>query len=62
MTTLASVKEVLVTGIRSSNDTLVVEFNDGRSVSLPFAWYPRLAQAPRIRTMAPLTMGDSRLR
>lgn len=44
MTTLTPVKEVLVTGVRSSKDTLEVDFDDGRSVSLPLAWYPRLAQ------------------
>ncbi len=44
MTTLTPGKEVLVTGARCSKDTLEVDFDDGRTVSLPLAWYPRLAQ------------------
>lgn len=42
MTTLAPNKTVLVLGVRVTDDTLVVDFDDGRSVSLPLAWYPRL--------------------
>ncbi len=25
-----------------SNDSLTVELNDGRAISVPLAWYPRL--------------------
>ncbi|MBV9008137.1 MAG: DUF2442 domain-containing protein [Verrucomicrobia bacterium] len=43
MTTLlvdsASLK---ATDVRVSDDTLSVELADGRSVSVPLAWYPRL--------------------
>jgi len=28
-----------------SNDTLTVELNDGRTLSVPLAWYPRLLHA-----------------
>jgi len=28
-----------------SNDTLSVELSDGRTISVPLAWYPRLAHA-----------------
>lgn len=34
----ARAKEVMVT-----EDTLTVELADGRSISIPLAWYPRLA-------------------
>lgn len=44
MTTLAPNKTVLVESLRVTADTLVVDFDDGRSVSLPLAWYPRLQQ------------------
>jgi hypothetical protein len=30
------------TGVRISDDALSVELSDGRSVSVPLAWYPRL--------------------
>ena len=33
------------TSARVSNDTLSVELTDGRSLSVPLAWYPRLAHA-----------------
>jgi len=29
-------------GVSTSDDTLTVELSDGRSVSVPIAWYPRL--------------------
>jgi hypothetical protein len=36
--------------VRVSAGTLVVELRDGRSVSVPLSWYPRLADAtPRER-------------
>ena len=28
-----------------TNDTLCVDLNDGRTISVPIAWYPRLAYA-----------------
>ena len=30
--------------IRITHETLVVELRDGRSVSVPLSWYPRLAE------------------
>jgi hypothetical protein len=35
-------KTVLVERIRATDDALTIDFDDGRSVSLPLAWYPRL--------------------
>src|SRR5437867_12274666 len=31
--------------VNSTADTLVVDFDDGRSVQLPLMWYPRLYRA-----------------
>jgi hypothetical protein len=42
MITSAPSKTVLVENVRVTDDTLIVDFDDGRSVSLPLAWYPRL--------------------
>jgi hypothetical protein len=42
MITSAPNKTVLVENVRVTGDTLIVDFDDGRSVSLPLAWYPRL--------------------
>jgi hypothetical protein len=32
----------LVTNVASTNDNLIVELADGRSISVSLAWYPRL--------------------
>jgi len=32
-------------GVDVTEDTLTVELADGRSISVPLAWYPRLAHA-----------------
>jgi len=37
---IATAKDVTVTG-----DSLIVELRDGRTVSVPLTWYPRLAEA-----------------
>ena len=42
MNTSTPAKEILVTGIRATKDTIEVDFDDGRSVSRPIAWFPRL--------------------
>ncbi|MCB2184692.1 MAG: DUF2442 domain-containing protein [Desulfobulbaceae bacterium] len=31
-----------VTSVETTDDTLTVELSDGRSVSVPLVWYPRL--------------------
>jgi hypothetical protein len=38
-------RTALATGVEVSVDTLSVELADGRTISAPLAWYPRLAQA-----------------
>ena len=37
--------DIRVTGISSTADTLKADFDDGRSVSLPLMWFPRLFRA-----------------
>ena len=32
-------------GVEVTDDTLTAELSDGRSISAPLAWYPRLAHA-----------------
>ncbi len=34
-----------VVGVEVTGDTLTVELNDGRAISVPLAWYPRLLHA-----------------
>jgi len=35
----------LATSIEVSDDTLTVQLSDGRTISVPLAWYPRLLHA-----------------
>ncbi len=39
------VKQAHAIGAEVSSDTLTVELDDGRTVSVPVAWYPRLSHA-----------------
>jgi hypothetical protein len=41
----AETREALATRVEVSADTLTLELTDGRTVSAPLAWYPRLAHA-----------------
>ncbi len=34
--------EVTATSVRVTDDALIVDLSDGRTVSAPLAWYPRL--------------------
>jgi Protein of unknown function (DUF2442) len=42
MSTLVTERDVFAESIDFSNDSLVVRLDDGRSLSVPLAWYPRL--------------------
>ena len=35
------------TGVSVTDDSLTVELSDGRTISVPLAWYPRLTYATR---------------
>src|SRR2546422_11774991 len=46
MNTLADdVRLLLAQQVRLTKDSLQVELSDGRSISVPLSWYPRLAHA-----------------
>lgn len=42
MSTLVIERDVIVQGIEFGEDAMIVLLDDGRSVSVPLAWYPRL--------------------
>lgn len=44
MSTSATERHAFATGVSVSEEALVVELDDGRTVSVPLAWYPRLAR------------------
>ena len=45
MGNLAHQADERVRDVRVSDDTLTVDLMDGRSISVPLAWYPRLFHA-----------------
>lgn len=46
MSTLAfDIRTALVTHLVVTEDSLVVDLDDGRTISVPLAWYPRLLHA-----------------
>src|SRR3972149_5545718 len=50
MGTLALSADERVRDVRFSEDSLIVDLKDGRTISVPLEWYPRLAVAtPRQR-------------
>ena len=51
MSTLVEKAEALAVEVSCSNDALSVTLSDGRVVSVPLVWFPRLADAtPRDRS------------
>lgn len=42
-TSPVEVRQALAQEVRVTDDTLVVDLTDGRTLSVPVAWYPRLA-------------------
>jgi hypothetical protein len=47
MGTLALAADERVAGVEVTNDTLTVSLMDGRTISVPLAWYPRLLDATK---------------
>jgi hypothetical protein len=41
-TSIAEIQAVKATGLTISGDALILELADGRTLSVPLAWYPRL--------------------
>ena len=42
---IGRIKPPLLTRLRVTDDALVVDLSDGRTVSVPVGWYPRLEHA-----------------
>jgi Protein of unknown function (DUF2442) len=47
MTTSTVERVPLAVGVSFGTDDMLVELADGRRLSVPLAWFPRLANAPR---------------
>jgi len=44
---IAEIGIPIAQGVRTTNDTLSVDLSDGRTISVPLAWFPRLFHATR---------------
>jgi hypothetical protein len=42
MSTLVTERDVFAVSVQFSDDSMIVSLDDGRTLSVPFAWYPRL--------------------
>jgi hypothetical protein len=42
MSTLVTERDVFAESVRFSEDSMTVSLDDGRALSVPLAWYPRL--------------------
>jgi hypothetical protein len=45
ITSTTETASLLATGVAVTDDTLTIDLSDGRTVSVPLAWYPRLLHA-----------------
>ena|SRR3972149_3048890 len=58
MRTLTLEHEPLAVNLTVSGDALTIGLADGRSLSVPIAWYPRLAQADEVERANWRLLGD----
>lgn len=50
MSTVIDLQTLYAANVKVTDDTLIVDLSDGRSLSVPLAWYPRLLHGtPRER-------------
>jgi hypothetical protein len=47
MSTLITERDVFAESVHFSEDALIVALDDGRTISAPLAWYPRLLDATK---------------
>lgn len=47
MSTLVTERDVFAESVQFSEDSMTVHLDDGRSLSVPLAWYPRLLQGTK---------------
>jgi hypothetical protein len=50
--------DVRATDVRLTNDTLTVELDDARTLSVPILWFPRLAKATKTERERWQMLGD----
>ena len=58
MTTLTPETEPIATSVSVSSERLIVDLADGRSLTIPIAWYPRLQQGSSVERNSWQLLGD----
>jgi hypothetical protein len=58
MTTLTLETEPLALAVSVTNESLIVDLIDGRSLMVPLSWYPRLLQASQEERQSWQLLGD----
>jgi len=49
MQSLSKITDERVADVRCNDDSLIVDLMDGRTISVPLAWYPRLHGATAVQ-------------
>lgn len=58
MSTLVTERDVFAESVQFSDDSMTVNLDDGRSISVPLAWYPRLLHGSAQERMHFKLIGD----
>jgi hypothetical protein len=58
MTTLVLEREPIAANVTVKGDKLLIDLVDGRSLSVPLAWYPRLLHGSRVERRNWRLLGD----
>jgi hypothetical protein len=58
MSTLVTERDVFAESVQFSDDSMTVSLDDGRSISVPLAWYPRLLHGSAQERMHFELIGD----
>lgn len=58
MTTLVLEKEPIAANVRVTNERLIVELADGRTLEVPIEWYPRLRHGTEAERQEWQLLGD----
>jgi Protein of unknown function (DUF2442) len=58
MSTLVTERDVFADSVRFSEDSLIVVLDDGRTLSVPLAWYPRLLHGTKPEREKHELLGD----
>jgi hypothetical protein len=58
MRTLVTERDVFAESVHFSDDSIIVRLDDGRSLSIPLAWYPRLLHGTKLERENNELIGD----